>query len=113
MTVGRAVLGTAIVKCERSVSARKPSGRSRRCIGDRKAATTAQVALAWLLAQKPWIVPIHDATKLGRLKENLGAADVELTAADLADIERAAGAIAVGGEHYPPALLATNRPANV
>ena len=68
------------------------------------------MALAWLLAQKPWIVPTHDATKLGRLKETLGAADVELTAPDLAEIERAAGAFAVGGERYPPALLATTDP---
>ncbi len=76
-------------------------------IGERKQATTAQVALAWLLAQKPWIVPIPGTTKLHRLEENLGAADVELTADDLAEIQRAAGAIAVQGERYPPALMAT------
>jgi aryl-alcohol dehydrogenase-like predicted oxidoreductase len=76
-------------------------------IGAGKNATTAQVALAWLLAQKPWIVPIPGTTKLRRLEENLGAADVELTADDLAEIERAAGEIAVQGERYPPALLAT------
>jgi len=76
-------------------------------IGDRKKATTAQVALAWLLAQKPWIVPIPGTTKLRRLEENLGAADVELTADDLADIERTGSEIAVQGERYPPALLAT------
>ena len=76
-------------------------------IGDRKKATTAQVALAWLLAQKPWIVPIPGTTKLHRLEENLGAAEVELTADDLAEIQRAAGEIAVEGERYPPALLAT------
>ena len=76
-------------------------------IGDRKKATTAQVALAWLLAQKPWIVPIPGTTKLHRLEENLGAASVELTANDLAEIQHAAGQIAVEGERYPPALLAT------
>ena len=76
-------------------------------IGDRKKATTAQVALAWLLAQKPWIVPIPGTTKLHRLEENLGAANVELTADDLAEIQRAAGEITVEGERYPPALLAT------
>ena len=76
-------------------------------IGERKNATTAQIALAWLLAQKRWIVPIPGTTKLHRLEENLGAADVELTAQDLADIERAAAEIAVQGDRYPPALLAT------
>ncbi len=78
-----------------------------RRIGERKQATTAQVALAWLLAQKPWIVPIPGTTKLHRLEENLGAADVELTTDDLAEIQRAASAIAVQGERYPPALMAT------
>ena len=63
-------------------------------IGDEKNATPAQIALAWLLAQKPWIVPIPGTTKLHRLEENLGAADVTLTAADLAEIETAAAAIA-------------------
>jgi aryl-alcohol dehydrogenase-like predicted oxidoreductase len=67
----------------------------------------AQIALAWLLAQKPWIVPIPGTTKLNRLEENLGAADVQLTAEDLAEIERAAADIPVEGERYPPALLAT------
>ena len=76
-------------------------------IGERKKATTAQVALAWLLAQKPWIVPIPGTTKLHRLEENLGAAEVELTADDLAEIQRTAGEIVVEGERYPPALLAT------
>ncbi len=76
-------------------------------IGERKNATTAQVALAWLLAQKPWIVPIPGTTKLHRLEENLGAAGVELTAEDLAEIERASATIPVEGERYPPALLAT------
>ena len=67
----------------------------------------AQIALAWLLAQKPWIVPIPGTTKLHRLEENLGAVDVELTADDLAEIERAAAAIQVEGERYPAQLLAT------
>lgn len=74
---------------------------------DRKKATTAQVALAWLLSQKPWIVPIPGTTKLHRLEENIGAAEVELTADDLAEIQLALGEIAVEGERYPPALLAT------
>lgn len=58
-----------------------------------KQATPAQIVLAWLLAQKPWIVPIPGTTKLHRLEENLGAAAVELSADDLAEIERAAAAI--------------------
>ena len=68
------------------------------------------MALARLLVQKPWIVPILDAAKLGRLKETLVAAGVELAAPDLAEIEFAAGAIAVGGERFPPVLLATTAP---
>ena len=72
-----------------------------------KAATPAQIALAWLLAQKPWIVPIPGTTKLHRLEENLGAADVVLTAADLDEIERGASLIPVEGERYPAQLLAT------
>lgn len=76
-------------------------------IGERKKATPAQIALAWLLAQKPWIVPIPGTTKLHRLEENLRAADVELGADDLGQIEKAAAAIQVEGERYPPHLLAT------
>jgi aryl-alcohol dehydrogenase-like predicted oxidoreductase len=72
-----------------------------------KKATPAQIALAWLLAQKPWIVPIPGTTKLERLEENLGAADIELTAGDLAEIERTAAAIQVEGERYPAHLMAT------
>jgi aryl-alcohol dehydrogenase-like predicted oxidoreductase len=72
-----------------------------------KGATPAQIALAWLLAQKPWIVPIPGTTKLHRLQENLGAADVILTGDDLAEIERAASEIEVEGERYPAQLLAT------
>jgi aryl-alcohol dehydrogenase-like predicted oxidoreductase len=64
-------------------------------------------AIAWLLAQKPWIVPIPGATKLYRLEENLGAANVELTADDLAEIERDASSITVQGERYPPQMMAT------
>ena len=70
----------------------------------RKRATPGQVALAWLLAQKPWIVPIPGTTKLHRLEENIGATDVELTGDDAADIERAAAAISVHGARYPDAL---------
>ena len=72
-----------------------------------KHATPAQIALAWLLAQQPWIVPIPGTTKLHRLEENLGAANIELTAGDLAEIERAASEIEVEGERYPAQLLAT------
>jgi len=71
----------------------------------RKSATPAQIALAWLLAQKPWIVPIPGTTKRHRLDENLDAADIQLTAADLAEIDRAASQIAVHGARYPEALL--------
>jgi aryl-alcohol dehydrogenase-like predicted oxidoreductase len=70
-------------------------------------ATPAQIALAWLLAHEPWIVPIPGTTKLHRLEENLGAADIELTARDLAEIERAAAEIQVEGERYPEQLMAT------
>lgn len=69
-------------------------------IGQRKNATPAQIALAWLLAQKPWIVPIPGTRKLERLDENLGAADVELTADDLRDIDAAASNITVQGARY-------------
>jgi aryl-alcohol dehydrogenase-like predicted oxidoreductase len=69
-------------------------------IAQRKNATPAQIALAWLLAQKPWIVPIPGTTKLHRLQENVGAASVELTASDLRDIENAASEITVQGHRY-------------
>ena len=65
------------------------------------AARPAQIALAWLLAQRPWIVPISGTTKLHRLEENIGAASIELTADDLRDIESAAARIIVEGERYP------------
>jgi aryl-alcohol dehydrogenase-like predicted oxidoreductase len=76
-------------------------------IAAQKKAAPAQIALAWLLAQRPWIVPIPGTTKLHRLEENIGAADIELTANDLAEIERTASGIQVEGERYPPELLAT------
>ena len=70
-------------------------------VGKRKKATPAQVALAWLLAQKPWIVPIPGTTKMHRLEENLGAASIELTLSDLLEIDRASSAIKVEGARYP------------
>jgi aryl-alcohol dehydrogenase-like predicted oxidoreductase len=73
-------------------------------IGERKKATPAQIALAWLLAQKPWIVPIPGTTKLHRLDENIGAIPVELTSDDLDDIEKAAAKITVQGARYPEKL---------
>ena len=69
-----------------------------------KKATPAQIALAWLLAQKPWIVPIPGTTKLHRLEENLGGADVRLTSEELRDIDRAFSSIPVQGDRYPPHL---------
>ncbi len=73
-------------------------------IAAEKKATPAQIALAWLLAQKPWIVPIPGTTKLHRLEENIGAAAVELSAADLAEIESAAAEIHIQGARYPEQL---------
>jgi len=73
-------------------------------IGERKNATPAQIALAWLLAQKPWIVPIPGTTKLHRLDENIGAAAVELTPDDLNEIDSAASKIQVRGTRYPENL---------
>jgi aryl-alcohol dehydrogenase-like predicted oxidoreductase len=70
-------------------------------IGKQKGATPAQIALAWLLAQKPWIAPIPGTTKLSRLEENIGAVNIQLTAEDLAQIEEAASKIKVEGERYP------------
>ena len=75
-----------------------------RAIAERKNATPAQIALAWLLAQKPWIVPIPGTTKLHRLEENLGAVDVELTADDLREIDDATSSITVQGARYPEAM---------
>jgi len=73
-------------------------------IGQRKKATPAQIALAWLLAQKPWMVPIPGTTKLNRLDENVGAAAIELTADDLSEIDTAASTIKVEGARYPEKL---------
>ncbi|HEX8071133.1 MAG TPA: aldo/keto reductase [Pyrinomonadaceae bacterium] len=75
-----------------------------RAIGEKKNATPAQIALAWLLAQKPWIVPIPGTTKLHRLEENIGAAAVELTPDDLREIESAASEITVQGARYPESM---------
>lgn len=74
-------------------------------IAERKGATPAQIALAWLLAQKPWIVPIPGTTKLARLEENIGAASVNLAADDLGEIEDAAANITVRGARYPEDLM--------
>jgi aryl-alcohol dehydrogenase-like predicted oxidoreductase len=76
-------------------------------IAARKAATPAQIALAWLLAQKPWIVPIPGTRRLERLDENLGAADVKLTPDDLREIDSAAAKISVQGARYPERLERT------
>lgn len=73
-------------------------------MAEAKGATPAQLALAWLLAKKPWIVPIPGTTKLHRLEENLGAAKIELSASDMKEIETAASKIAVTGERYPERL---------
>ena len=81
-----------------------------RAIGERKQATPAQIALVWLLAQRPWIVPIPGTTKRHRLEENLGAAAIELTPGDLDDIERAAAQVTLRGARYPDHLeRLTNR----
>ena len=73
-------------------------------LGRKKKATPAQVALGWLLGQKPWIVPIPGTTKLSRLEENIGAVDLELTADDLREIDTAAASVTVHGERYPEHL---------
>jgi aryl-alcohol dehydrogenase-like predicted oxidoreductase len=72
-----------------------------RSVAEKKKATPAQVALAWLLAQKPWIAPIPDTTKMHRLEENLGAARIELTIDNLREIDSAASKITVQGDRYP------------
>ena len=74
-------------------------------VAQEKHATPAQIALAWLLAQKPWIVPIPGTTKLHRLEENLGAVNVTLTTDDLREIEEAASKIPVQGARLPEAVL--------
>jgi aryl-alcohol dehydrogenase-like predicted oxidoreductase len=73
-------------------------------IAKKKSATPAQIALAWLVAQKPWIVPIPGTTKLHRLEENIGALEVELSKEDLAQIEATAAQIKVEGARYPEKL---------
>jgi aryl-alcohol dehydrogenase-like predicted oxidoreductase len=73
-------------------------------VARKKNSTPAQIALSWLLARKPWIVPIPGTTKLERLKENIGAVDVQLTAEDLRAIDEAASRINVEGERYPEHL---------
>jgi aryl-alcohol dehydrogenase-like predicted oxidoreductase len=73
-------------------------------LAKKKKATLAQIALAWLLAQKPWIVPIPGTTKLNRLEENIGAGSVELTADDLRELDAAAVKIPVEGARYPERL---------
>ena len=73
-------------------------------IAAQKKATPAQIALAWLLAQKPWIVPIPGTTKLHRLEENIGGAAVELTAVDLKSIDAALSKVTVQGDRYPAHL---------
>ena len=75
-------------------------------IAAQRRATPAQIALAWLLAQKPWIVPIPGTTKLERMKENAGAAGIELTADDVRQLGEVLSAIPVQGDRYPPALAA-------
>jgi aryl-alcohol dehydrogenase-like predicted oxidoreductase len=81
-----------------------------RRVGNRRNATPAQIALAWVLAQKPWIVPIPGTRKLERVDENIGAASVDLTSADLHDIDDAASKITVQGAPLPEEeLKLTNR----
>jgi len=90
-----------------SAEARKANQKLIELIGEiaaRKKATPAQIALAWLLAQKPWIVPIPGTTKLHRLEENIGAANVQLSANDLKKVEDALSHITIEGERYPAHL---------
>jgi len=74
-------------------------------MAEKKRATPAQIALAWLLAQKPWIVPIPGTKKIERLEENLASVDVDLTPADLRDVDEAASKIRVQGERLPEVAL--------
>ena len=75
-------------------------------VAETRGATPAQIALAWLIAQRPYVVPIPGTTKLHRLEENLGAADVELSAADLRNLTDAASGIQAEGDRYAPAQMA-------
>ena len=79
-------------------------------IADGKGATRAQIAIAWLLAQRPWIVPIPGTTRLARLEENVGAAAVDLSTGDLSTIEAALKQVTVAGERYPAQFAAAGRP---
>ena len=74
-------------------------------VAGQKKVTPAQVALAWLLAQKPWIVPIPGTTKLSRLEENIGGASVVLSEAEIQEMNRASSAIPLQGERYPENLM--------
>jgi aryl-alcohol dehydrogenase-like predicted oxidoreductase len=76
-----------------------------KAVASRKKATPAQIALAWLLAQKPWIVPIPGTKKLSRLEENLGAAEIELSASDMKEINAALANIKLEGNRLPDAAL--------
>jgi aryl-alcohol dehydrogenase-like predicted oxidoreductase len=76
-----------------------------KAIAEKKQATPAQVALAWLLAQKPWITPIPGTTKQHRLEENLGATQLQLTSADLSDIDAVLAKISVVGDRLPEAAM--------
>lgn len=76
-----------------------------RTVGERVGATPAQVALAWLLARKPWIVPLFGTRRLERFEENIGALEVRLSAEDLAEIETASASIKIEGDRYPEAML--------
>lgn len=76
-----------------------------KAVAERKGATPAQIALAWLLAQKPWIVPIPGTTKLHRLEENLGAVNVDLNENDLKEIDEAASRLKLEGARLPEAVL--------
>jgi aryl-alcohol dehydrogenase-like predicted oxidoreductase len=90
-----------------TAEARKANQTLVTLLGDlatQRKATSAQIALAWLLAKRPWIVPIPGTTKLHRLEENLGAARLELSAQDLEAIEKAVGAVPVEGARYPAHL---------
>jgi aryl-alcohol dehydrogenase-like predicted oxidoreductase len=73
-------------------------------IAGKKGATPAQIALAWLLARKPWIVPIPGTTKLHRIQENMKAAEIELTSEDMDQIELASEKITIRGERYPESI---------
>jgi len=89
-----------------ALKANQPLVECLKAMAARKKATPAQLALAWILAQKPWIVPIPGTGKLHRLEENLGGADVELSSADLATMDAELAKLAIVGDRYPPSLQA-------